>query len=61
MDSMDNTAWVDDSWLDTVVVIGITCFILCLMGLSKVPSARMGMICKWRMKCDGLPLDVDLN
>mmetsp|Transcript_26994 Transcript_26994/g.58559 ORF Transcript_26994/g.58559 Transcript_26994/m.58559 type:complete len:1091 (+) Transcript_26994:159-3431(+) len=40
----DNTVWVDDSWLDTVVVIGITCFILCLMGLSKVPSAKMGMI-----------------
>lgn len=47
MSTLDgNTAWVDDSWLDTVVVIGITCFILCLMGLSKVPSAKMGMICE---------------
>lgn len=27
--------WIDDAWLDTVVVMGITCFILCLMGLSK--------------------------
>jgi hypothetical protein len=28
--------WVDEAWLDTVVVVGITCFILCLMGLGKV-------------------------
>jgi len=28
--------WVDRVWLDTVVVVGLTCFILCLMGLSKV-------------------------
>jgi hypothetical protein len=31
--------WVDEAWLDTVVVVGITCFILCLMGLSKVSRA----------------------
>lgn len=28
--------WIDEVWLDTVVVVGLTCFILCLMGLSKV-------------------------
>lgn len=28
--------WIDRVWLDTVVVVGLTCFILCLMGLSKV-------------------------
>ncbi len=31
--------WVDEAWLDTVVVVGITCFVLCLMGLSKVSRA----------------------
>jgi hypothetical protein len=31
----DDPVWIDDAWLDTVVVMGITCFILCLMGLSK--------------------------
>jgi hypothetical protein len=30
----DDPVWIDDAWLDTVVVMGITCFILCLMGLS---------------------------
>ena len=39
-----NAFWVDDTWLDTVVVVGISCFILCLMGLSKVPTSKMGMI-----------------
>ena len=28
--------WIDEAWLDTVVVIGLTLFILCLMNLSKV-------------------------
>ena len=28
--------WVDQAWLDTVVVIGLTCFVLCLMNLSTV-------------------------
>jgi hypothetical protein len=32
--------WVDEAWLDTVVVVGITCFILCLMGLGKVSRAE---------------------
>jgi len=36
--------WIDNAWLDTVVVLGLTCFILCLMNLSKVPTAKMGMI-----------------
>lgn len=36
--------FVDKSWLDTIVVFGISCFILCLMGLSQVPTAKMGMV-----------------
>jgi hypothetical protein len=32
----DDPIWVDDAWLDTVVVVGLTCFVLCLMKLSKV-------------------------
>jgi NAD/NADP transhydrogenase beta subunit len=36
--------WIDEAWLDTVVVIGLTCFILCLMNLSKVSTSKMGMI-----------------
>lgn len=32
----DDPIWIDDVWVDTVVVVGLTCFILCLMGLSKV-------------------------
>ena len=32
----DDPIWIDLVWVDTVVVVGLTCFILCLMGLSKV-------------------------
>ena len=32
----DDPFWIDQAWLDTVVVVGLTCFILCLMNLSKV-------------------------
>jgi hypothetical protein len=34
----DDPIWIDEVWVDTVVVVGLTCFILCLMGLSKVSS-----------------------
>ena len=33
--------WIDDVWVDTVVVVGLTCFILCLMGLSKVRISEL--------------------
>ena len=36
MTSADDPIYIDEVWLDTVVVVGLTCFILCLMGLSKV-------------------------
>jgi len=32
----DDPIWINNAWVDTVVVVGLTCFILCLMGLSKV-------------------------
>jgi hypothetical protein len=32
----DDPIWIDKVWLDTIVVAGLTCFILCLMGLSQV-------------------------
>jgi hypothetical protein len=32
----DDPVWIDEAWLDTVVVVGLTCFVLCLMNLSKV-------------------------
>ena len=32
----DDPFWIDEAWLDTVVTVGLTCFILCLMNLSKV-------------------------
>lgn len=32
----EDPVWIDDVWVDTVVVVGLTAFILCLMGLSKV-------------------------
>jgi hypothetical protein len=34
----DDPIWVDEAWLDTVVVVGLTCFVLCLMNLSKVSA-----------------------
>lgn len=43
-ESAADPIWIDDVWLDTVVVVGLTCFVLCLMGLSKVPTSKMGMI-----------------
>lgn len=36
--------YIDEAWLDTVVVVGLTCFVLCLMNLSTVPTAKMGMV-----------------
>jgi hypothetical protein len=36
----EDPIWIDNGWLDTVVVVGLTCFILCLMGLSKVRLQR---------------------
>jgi hypothetical protein len=32
----DDPFWIDGAWLDTVVTVGLTCFILCLQNLSKV-------------------------
>jgi len=32
----DDPFWIDTVWLDTVVTVGLTCFILCLLNLSKV-------------------------
>lgn len=40
----DEPFWVDNAWLDTIVVVGLICFILCLMKLSKVTTSKMGMI-----------------
>jgi hypothetical protein len=34
--SADDPIWIDTVWLDTVVVAGLTCFILCLKGLAHV-------------------------
>lgn len=39
----EEVIYFDKPWLDTVVTAGLTCFILCLMGLGKVPTARMGI------------------
>jgi hypothetical protein len=36
----DDPIWVDEAWLDTVVVVGLTCFVLCLMKLSKVSACQ---------------------
>lgn len=36
--SAEDPVWIDEVWLDTVVVVGLTCFVLCLMYLSKVSS-----------------------
>lgn len=43
-DLQNDELWIDEAWLDTVVVVGITCFILCLMDLSKVSTAKMGIL-----------------
>lgn len=40
----DDPFWIDEAWLDTVVTVGLTCFILCLMNLSKVSTSKMGML-----------------
>eukprot|EP00985_Skeletonema_marinoi_P003183 scaffold1323_cov106-Skeletonema_marinoi.AAC.2 len=43
-DRTDDPYFVDKAWLDTIVVVGLTCFVLCLMKLSKVATSKMGMI-----------------
>ncbi len=40
----DELSFQDNPWLDTLVVVGITCFTLCLVGLGKVKTAKFGMI-----------------
>ena len=40
----DEPLWIDQAWLNTVVVVGLMCFILCLKYLSKVQTSKMGMI-----------------
>lgn len=42
--SADDPIWIDEVWVDTVVVVGLTCFILCLMGLSKVSSYHIAAL-----------------
>ena len=32
-DRTDDPYFVDKAWLDTIVVVGLTCFVLCLMKL----------------------------
>lgn len=40
----EDPLWIDNAWLDTVVVVGLTCFVLCLMKLSKVHTSKLGMV-----------------
>ena len=44
LSNSDEIVPIDNGWLSTLVIVGITCFILCLMGLSKVSTSKMGMI-----------------
>lgn len=44
VDRTNDPYYVDKAWLDTIVVVGLTCFILCLMKLSKVATSKLGMI-----------------
>ena len=43
-EEVETPQWADKAWLETIVVVGITCFVLCLMKLSKVTTAKMGMV-----------------
>ena len=36
MNDTGDPVWIDEAWLQTIVVVGLTCFILCLKGLAKV-------------------------
>ncbi len=60
----DDPIWIDEAWLDTVVVIGLTCFVLCLMNLNKVRKgwndgagivvlleSTFKLSC-WQLRCD---------
>lgn len=49
--SAEDPIWIDNVWLDTVVVVGLTCFILCLMGLSKVRRLRFIYLCDGISPC----------
>lgn len=44
IDRTDDPLFIDTAWLDTIVVVGLTCFIVCLMKLSTVSTSKMGMI-----------------
>lgn len=40
----EDPIWINRVWLDTIIVAGLTCFILCLMGLSKVRTILLRCI-----------------
>lgn len=40
----EDPIWIDKVWLNTVVLVGLTCFILCLQGLSKVTKTTAMLI-----------------
>jgi len=40
----DDPFWVDKTWLDTIVVFGLSCFVLCLMNLSKVSTINLKLL-----------------
>lgn len=45
----DDPFWIDEGWLDTVVTVGLTCFILCLLNLSKV--LQLYIFYRQRLRC----------
>jgi hypothetical protein len=33
---LEDPIWIDKVWVDTITIAGLTCFIMCLMGLGQV-------------------------
>ena len=49
---MSDPIWIDNAWLETIVVIAITCFALCLYDLSKASCETTGCVPQAKIHVD---------
>lgn len=51
-DGSEGPIYIDNAWLDTVVVIGITCFALCLYDLAQASCEATGCVPQAKVHVD---------
>lgn len=41
---LEDPTWIDKVWYDTITTAGLTCFIMCLMGLGQVRNYKQRLV-----------------